>query len=533
MKMHGLRPAIAFLCLTLALMLLAGCGTVVAPAEMEAAPATESESAAAPEAAAEAPAAPARVGELPAVVAESRPELSGELVINTWNDITADPNHPSYILHEMIQAWASSHPDVSVSYQPMLGTVPERFGYIATNLRSETLADVVMQYFPSPAQIDPDLQYDFSADLAAPNPYSDNPTWRDDFPLDGIALDSVTVDDKVVMVGTTYTGDLGDTAVLYNKDLLEQAGITELPTTWSAFYADLAKLKEAGINPFYMPSAGTDSYIFTWYVALLSEQLLGDVVAQCDGQVGEEADGRITQKEAVWCIQQGHWSAEAPGVAAAFEEMKKWSEFFHEGYTAPSEPGNRFAQGDVAFFPSVRLLMSTYEADPNMTFEWGSFYLPALKDGEVSRRLGNSGAGQGSQYLFIPKTTVEAGRLDLALDLLQYVTSPAAMEYWCANQPIPCFEPGTPITEIMPGNATKQLHYEGFINPPTIGNMIAGLNVNDVFGPGVVVTEVQILQDFFAGNADLAQTLAAYQGFLDQQAETTILQHPEWEAESW
>lgn len=63
--------------------------------------------------------------------------------------------------------------------------------------------------------------------------------------------------------------------------------------------------------------------------------------------------------------------------------------------------------------------------------------------------------------------------------------------------------------------------------------MISGLNVNDVFGPGVVVTEVQILQDFFAGNADLAQTLAAYQGFLDQQAETTILQHPEWEAESW
>lgn len=77
MKMHGLRPAIVFLCLTLALMLLAGCGTVVAPAETEAAPAAESgaDAAAAPEAAAEEPAAPARVGELPAVVAESRPDL--------------------------------------------------------------------------------------------------------------------------------------------------------------------------------------------------------------------------------------------------------------------------------------------------------------------------------------------------------------------------------------------------------------------------------------------------------------------------
>lgn len=530
MKIHGLRLATAALCLLLILM-LAACGTVVAPAEPAADAAPAAEESTADSAAESAPESAASAA--PVATAATAPDLSGELVINTWNDITADPNHPSYVLHELIQQWAASHPDVTVSYQPMLGTVPDRFGYITTNLRSETLADVVMQYFPSPAQIDPDLQYDFSADLAAPNPYSDNATWREDFPLGGVALEDVTVGDKVVMVGTTYTGDLGDTAVLYNKDLLMQAGITELPTTWSAFYDALAKLKDAGIDPFYMPSAGTDSYIFTWYVSLLSEQLLGDVVALCDGQVGEPADGSISQKEAVWCIKQGHWNAEAPGVAAAFEEMKNWSAYFHEGYTAPSAESNPFATGDVAFFPTVRLLMSVYEADPNMTFEWGSFYLPALKDGEVARRLGNSGAGQGSQYLFIPQTTVDNGRLDLARDLLQYVTSPAALQYWCDNQPIPCFAPGTALEEIMPGDATKQERYRGFIEPPTIDNMISGLNVNDVFGPAVVVTEVQILQDFFAGNADLAQTLAVYQAFLEQQADTTILQHPEWEADAW
>jgi ABC-type glycerol-3-phosphate transport system substrate-binding protein len=117
----------------------------------------------------------------------------------------------------LIQQWAEKNPGVTVTYQPMLGTVVELFGYITTNLRSGTLGDVVMQYFPSPAQLDPDLQYDFSADLAKPNPYSTNPTWRDDFPLDGAAFRSVTVDNKVLMVGTTFVGDLGDTAVLYNQ----------------------------------------------------------------------------------------------------------------------------------------------------------------------------------------------------------------------------------------------------------------------------------------------------------------------------
>ncbi|MCB0042812.1 MAG: hypothetical protein KDE23_24170, partial [Caldilinea sp.] len=193
-------------------LLVSACGTVVAPPS------------------ADAPAGDSAAGDAAAPVASSAGEtqFSGELTINTWNDITADPTHPSYALHELIQQWAASHPDVTVTYQPMLGTVPEKFGYISTNLRSQTLADVVMQYFPSPAQLDVDLQYDFTPDLDQPNPYSDNATWREDFPLDGVALRDVTVDGKTLMVGTTYSGDLGDTAVLYNQDILDAAGVTEL-----------------------------------------------------------------------------------------------------------------------------------------------------------------------------------------------------------------------------------------------------------------------------------------------------------------
>ena len=499
-------------------LLVSACGTVVAPPDAEA-PATGD--------AAESSAA------APVAASTDETQFSGELVINTWNDITADPAHPSYALHELIQQWAAAHPDVTVTYQPMLGSVPEKFGYISTNLRSQTLADVVMQYFPSPAQLDGDLQYDFSADLDQPNPYSDNATWREDFPLDAVTLRDVTVDGKTLMVGTTYSGDLGDTAVLYNKDILAQAGVEELPKTWAEFYDVMAKIKEAGFDPFYMPTTGNDGYIFTWYVVLLSGQLMDEVVAQCDGQAGEEANGVISQKEAVWCIDKGIWNARNPGVVQTFEEMKKWSEYFHEGYLAPSAPGNMFAQGKIAFLPTVRLLMPMYENDPNMTFEWGSFYLPALQDGEIAPRLGNSGAGQGSQYLFIPNTTVDKGKLEMARDLLQYVTSPAAIEYWCAKQPVPCFAPGTPLAEIIPGDPVKQERYRGFIDPPTLNNMVSRLDANDVFGPAIVVQETQILQDYLAGNADLEQTLDKYQEFLDQQADNVILQHPEWGADSW
>ena len=504
-----------WLCIGLVAFLISACGTVVAPT-------SEETTGGAVDSAAE-----------PVATSATGSSFGGELTINTWNDITADPTHPSYALHELIQQWAASHPDVTVTYQPMLGTVPEKFGYISTNLRSQTLADVVMQYFPSPAQLDVDLQYDFTPALDQPNPYSGNATWREDFPLNGVALRDVTVDGKTLMVGTTYSGDLGDTAVLYKKDILDQSGVTELPKTWSEFYDAMAKIKEACFQPFYMPTTGTDGYIFTWYVVLTSAQLMDDVVAQCDGQVGEEQNGVISQKEAIWCIKQGYWNAQHPGVIQTFEEMKKWSQYFHDGYLAPSAPGNLFAQGKIAFFPTVRLLMPMYENDPNMTFEWGSFYLPALKDGETAPRLGNSGAGQGSQYLFIPKTTVDNGKLEMARDLLQYVTSPSAIDFWCSKQPVPCFAPGTPLSEIIPGDSAKQEQYRGFIEPPTIDNMVSRLDANDVFGPAIVIQETQILQDYLAGNADLEQTLDKYQAFLEQQADNVILQHPEWGAESW
>jgi|GEM_PF-1278148 ABC-type glycerol-3-phosphate transport system substrate-binding protein len=467
----------------------------------------------------------------PVATAASRANLKGEVVINTWRDIGADPKHPNYTLHLLYKEWEKNHPGVTVKYQPMLGTVVELFGYITTNLRSKTLADGVMQVFPSPAQLDPDLQYDFSADLAKQNPYSANKTWREDFPLNAVALNDVTVKDKVLMVGTTFVGDLGDTAILYNQEWLDKAGIKALPKTWTEFFDALAKLKAAGAQPWYMPMAGNEAYIFTWYQNILADQLYDDIIKECDGAAGDKKDNRISQMEISWCIKKGKLSSKHPGTTRMFEEMKKWSAYWHEGYQAPPPAGDPFVQGKVALRSIVRINMPFIENDPNVKFKWGSFYLPPLQG--TARRVGNAGAGSGSQYMFIPKTTQDKGKLDLMLDLYQYVTAPKSLEYWCSLQTVPCYQPGSGIDKVFPGDPVMQERYRGFIEPPAVDNRVRGLDINNTYGQASTTNETKIFQDYLSGAMTLEQALAAYQRLFDQLADTAIRQHPEWNADKW
>ena len=61
-----------------------------------------------------------------------------------------------------------------------------------------------------------------------------------------LVLDAITVDGKVYMAPT---GMHSSNWMFYSKPVFEKAGITEAPTTWDAFFADMDKIKAAGLTP--------------------------------------------------------------------------------------------------------------------------------------------------------------------------------------------------------------------------------------------------------------------------------------------
>lgn len=106
-------------------------------------------------------------------------------------------------------------------------------------------------------------------------------------------------------------------AVFYNKALFEEAGITDLPTTYDELIAAADALSAAGITP--MTMGGT----VNWHVMRLLDSL---VETFCGADKADE----LTQGE-------GDWSAE-PCVDESFVELKNWGDnYFNQGFMAISQ----------------------------------------------------------------------------------------------------------------------------------------------------------------------------------------------------
>src|SRR4051794_24471735 len=78
---------------------------------------------------------------------------------------------------------------------------------------------------------------------------------------------------------------LGVVAFWYNKALFTQAGITEPPATWDDFFADITKLKAAGIEPISVGAGDKWPAAHYWYYTAVREcaqKTLQDAVKTLD-----------------------------------------------------------------------------------------------------------------------------------------------------------------------------------------------------------------------------------------------------------
>jgi ABC-type glycerol-3-phosphate transport system substrate-binding protein len=217
--------------------------------------------------------------------------------------------------------------------------------------------------------------------------------------------------------------DLVTTFFFYNKAHFETAGV-QVPTTYAELIDVTSKLKDAGITPYNG---------MQWSQPQLGEMLIGAWTDQIEA-TGAVA-GAYTQKDIALAILDGIYDATKPEYKEWLRLMKDGVPYWSEQWAADPDTTKfdlQFTQGRLGIYEDGSWRFGLLNANDELDFEWGSFFMPILEKGEgvgVSNYATGKPApaigGATANQFGITNTAEKTGTVDLCVDWLRYISAPA------------------------------------------------------------------------------------------------------------
>jgi raffinose/stachyose/melibiose transport system substrate-binding protein len=247
--------------------------------------------------------------------------------------------------------------------------------------------------------------------------------------------------------------------ILYNKKIYERLGL-QVPTTWSEFMANNAKIKAAGIDPVIQ------TYQDTWTSQLLVLADYHNIAAADPGWAQKYTAGQVKY-------------AQEPAVKG----FQRLEEVHEAGYENKDYRSMRFekgvadrAAGKGAHFPMLTVVVGTLAAsDPERINDVGFFGQP-----------GDDAAKAGMTIwmppgLYIPKST-EGARLEAAKKFVEFVASkegcdaqtkayPPSGPYMVKGCELPADVPASVkdvVAYVGKGNITPALEFQSPVKGPAL-----------------------------------------------------------------
>jgi raffinose/stachyose/melibiose transport system substrate-binding protein len=299
-----------------------GGGATIVPS----AAASEAPSGAASEASSEAPASPAAT----------------PVTIEWWHITTGDPGKS--VFQAIADEYTAAHPNVKINI-----TIIENEAFktkLTTSMQSGQVPDLFQSWGGGimAAQADAGILKDITADIAP---------WKDTINPGALSIYAY----NGVQYGVPW--DMGMIGVWYNKALFAKAGITNPPTTWDDFLADVSKLKAAKIVP--LAIAGKDMWpsmhLWTYLVLRIGgSDNLAQMVQSGDWNTDacKAAGDQVLKLNALDPYQPGFKAADYNAEAAAMGNGKAAMEVM--GQWAPSTEMDQSSDkkgigNDLGWFP--------------------------------------------------------------------------------------------------------------------------------------------------------------------------------------
>ena len=182
---------------------------------------------------------------------ETEKSESGAIVLDMYHSWSTDTARGA-VLDKLIQQFNEENEgeiEIKVTINPDFPAYQEK---VKTMISTDTTPDIFNYNFnPN------DLSRQESGKLMDFSEYMDD-EWASRFGEGD--LDTLTIDGKLTSIPFEKAGAV----FYYNKELFEQAGISEFPTTWDGLLDACEKLQSAGITPFSLYTADD-----AWYTCNL------------------------------------------------------------------------------------------------------------------------------------------------------------------------------------------------------------------------------------------------------------------------
>ncbi|MEJ7838996.1 MAG: extracellular solute-binding protein, partial [Thermomicrobiales bacterium] len=214
--------------------------------------------------------------------------------------------------------------------------------------------------------------------------------------------------------------DLVTTFFFYNKTIFQNAAV-EPPTTYDQFLTVLQTIQESGAVPYNG---------MQWSQPQLGEMVLRRWTADF---AATGAGGAYTQKDVTLAILAGIFDATKPEYRDWLRLMKESVPFWAQQWTQEEpELDRQFTQGNLGVYEDGSWRFGLLNANTELDFEWGSFFMPTLMpgtgvglsefaDGAAPPAIGGATANQFG----ITNSAVNNNNVELCVDFLRYMTAPA------------------------------------------------------------------------------------------------------------
>ena len=444
-----------------------------------------------------------------------------ELVVHVGNYtpgvVRGEGLEPLTKFTEIAEAYTQLHPNVKITNY----VAPEVANYLEWALpllSGGTAPDIMIMKNEWAYQYkDNNWFVDLMPYLEQPNPYVDgNTKWWDLFFEN-------TTRAKIQANGALYglPIDLVATGIVYNKAIFAEAGV-EPPTTWAEFVAIQEKLKAAGYVPFVAQSP--INHVDWSFVALFEGTAL-DVIRNLDSL---DPNGFTNHEELCRGAQKGWLNFNDPQQQEWLRLFAEWSQYLQGDWTADKDHLNLWLTGKGAMAWVGTWQVVPILADPLRDFEFGTFWLPPITTetsefgtGTFIRGIG----GAHSTQLAITNTAIEGGKMEVALDFLQFLSAP--------ERAIPMIEEANTNIPNIKGERSSDL-LDGMMSSITSeagpGEQFVFLGFYDSQAGDLGRRTVQQVT---GGSLSVEEGAAELQRLLEDACQRLITDNPQWDQSKW